>query len=402
MMRVGIGAARILGFSLLLLLGIGGLAWACLKSTVPASTGTLAIPGLSAHVEVIRDNEGVPHIFASTVDDGLCALGFVHAQDRLWQMELALRAGQGRLSEIFGPSTFDRDVLLRTLDLYGHAERSLSAISPVMRNTLEAYARGVNAFIERHTRLFEARLPPAAARRAGRQDALLEALERWDATMDPDRVEPLVFTAWERETIRAIYQRPLGPAFSRFFDPRALALIRLLQGRAASRNWCPSAVSQESAQNPCDNIISQAFTSALEDLQKRYGADPALWRWGKAHIALSEHRPFGLIPGLGYLFNVEVPIPGGTYTLNRGIVAFREEPIFVSREATSYRAIYDLSDLDRSLYIQSTGQSGNAVSPFYRSFSERWQRVDYIAIPIRRSEITNKKIGVWTLTRVGQ
>src|SRR5262245_4925033 len=160
MMRVGIWAAWILGFSLLVLLGISGLAWAWLKSTVPAFSGTLAIPGLSAHVEVIRDNEGVPHIFASTVDDGLCALGFLHAQDRLWQMELARRAGQGRLSEIFGPSTLDRDVLLRTLDLYGHADRSLSAISPVIRNTLEAYARGVNAFIERPTRLFEARLPP--------------------------------------------------------------------------------------------------------------------------------------------------------------------------------------------------------------------------------------------------
>jgi penicillin amidase len=72
---------------------------------------------------VVRDKEGVPHIFAKTTDDLYLALGFVHAQDRLWQMELQRRTGQGRLSEIFGERTFTTDVFLRTLDLYGHAER---------------------------------------------------------------------------------------------------------------------------------------------------------------------------------------------------------------------------------------------------------------------------------------
>ena len=126
MKRVVNWAARLLAFCLLLVLGAGGLAYTWLKTTVPALSGTLAITGLTSSVEIVRDNEGVPHIFAATVDDAFCALGYVHAQDRLWQMELARRAGQGRLSEIFGQSTFERDVLLRTLDLYGHAERSLS------------------------------------------------------------------------------------------------------------------------------------------------------------------------------------------------------------------------------------------------------------------------------------
>ena len=72
----------------------------------------------------------------------------MHAQDRLWQMELQRRTGQGRLSEIFGERTFSTDVFLRTLDLYGHAERSLAALPDDAKRALEAYARGVNAFID--------------------------------------------------------------------------------------------------------------------------------------------------------------------------------------------------------------------------------------------------------------
>jgi penicillin amidase len=127
---------------------------------VPSPSGTLAIAGPSAPVKVVRDREGVPHIFAKTIDDLYTALGFVHAQDRLWQMELQRRTGQGRLSEIFGERTYAADVFLRTLDLYGHAERSLAALPAEARSALEAYARGVNAYLTRRLGWLEPRLPP--------------------------------------------------------------------------------------------------------------------------------------------------------------------------------------------------------------------------------------------------
>src|SRR4051794_18641900 len=135
-------------------------AFAVLRNTVPSPSGTLAIAGLSAPVEVVRDREGVPHVSAKTTDDLFCALGFLHAQDRLWQMELTRRAGQGRLSEMFGEYTFPTDVFLRTLDLYGYAQRSQAVLSPEIKASLEAYARGVNALIGRKTGLLEPRLPP--------------------------------------------------------------------------------------------------------------------------------------------------------------------------------------------------------------------------------------------------
>src|SRR5262245_63046239 len=137
-----------------------GLGYILLRNTVIPASGRLAIAGLSAPVEVVGDKEGVPHIFAKTTDDLYTALGFAHAQDRLWQMELQRRTGQGRLSEIFGERTFTTDVFLRTLDLYGHAERSLAALPAEARSALEAYARGVNAYLTRRLGWLEPRLPP--------------------------------------------------------------------------------------------------------------------------------------------------------------------------------------------------------------------------------------------------
>ena len=131
-----------------------------LRQTVPSMSGQLAIAGLSAPVQVVRDREGVPHIFAKTTGDLYRALGFVHAQDRLWQMELQRRAGQGRLSELFGDRTYATDVFLRTLDLHGYAERSLAALPADVLAALEAYAEGVNAFLTRRVGAFEPRLPP--------------------------------------------------------------------------------------------------------------------------------------------------------------------------------------------------------------------------------------------------
>ncbi|MEM9138848.1 MAG: penicillin acylase family protein, partial [Pseudomonadota bacterium] len=98
-------------------------------------------------VTIIRDANAVPHIRASSDHDAFFALGLMHAQDRLWQMELTRRAAQGRLSAMLGPPTVDLDLLIRTLDLYGHAARSLEHQSEETRAVLEAYAAGVNAWI---------------------------------------------------------------------------------------------------------------------------------------------------------------------------------------------------------------------------------------------------------------
>jgi penicillin amidase len=813
----GIGLAGLAGLAV----AAAAVGYAALRNTVPTPSGTLAIADLGAPAEVVRDREGVPHIFATTTDDLYTALGFVHAQDRLWQMEMQRRTGQGRLSEIFGERTYGADVFLRTLDLYGHAERSLALLPSGTVKALEAYARGVNAYLARPVGLLEPRLPPeflllrhapepwrpadsaviaklmalslsmninqeilrltlaaqglgsaeiedlmpldaadapprmpeiaglyplktpvVPVRRAGAsppidealggllapsigtwasnnwvvsggrtrsgkpllandphlrleapalwylvhlavaapgaevanaagasipgmpnivlgrgdevawgftnagpdvedifiekvnpdnpreyltpegwlaflveettvavkgagvrkverrrtrhgpvlpgfyrgldgllganhvaalgwtalsdddttiaaglfdpglrtvgdymdrmrafvvpmqsmvvadtagaigliapgrvpvrdsankiagrapvpgwdavydwkgylrfedvprvadpkvgaigtanarmvdpdyphhltydweepfrqqrikelvfdrdkhdmdsmraaqtdvrspaaarlqplmiaaaqaggsvEHSVLDQLTLWDGTMRADRPEPLIFTAWMREAVRAIYHDDLGGAFDRYWDYRGMALLRLLEGRAASRDWCDDRTTAE--RESCSAVLAGALNRALHDLQLRYGGDRARWRWGAAHRAFGEHRPFGLVSALAPYFNVEVDSPGGNYTLNRGKADFSADAPFANRHAASFRAIYDLADLDRSLFIHTTGQSGNAMSPFYRSFAARWSSGEYIEIPTRREAVEKAKLGTWTLT----
>jgi len=127
-------------------LAASGYAW--LATSLPEGNDEAEIPGLTAPVTVLRDSAGVPHIFAATPAD---AFGFVHAQDRLWQMEAMRRLGAGRLSEVVGPAALPTDRFMRRLGLHRLAENQAAALrrSPV-RDYLEAYAAGVNAWLATH------------------------------------------------------------------------------------------------------------------------------------------------------------------------------------------------------------------------------------------------------------
>ncbi len=95
---------------------------------MPAYSGAAALPGLTAETRVWRDAYGVPHIFARSLDDAARALGYVHASERLYQMEIQRRVGQGRIAEIAGPDLVGVDRFIRTLDFYPLAESSFAAL----------------------------------------------------------------------------------------------------------------------------------------------------------------------------------------------------------------------------------------------------------------------------------
>jgi penicillin amidase len=127
------------------------------RGSLPVLNGTIVVEGLSGPVDIIRDADAIPHIFASTRLDSLYGLGYVHAQDRLWQMEFQRRIGFGRLSEIFGPTTLPQDRVLRTIG-FGRAARTAWARMPPSRKIeIDAYVAGVNAFLAAHRR---SALPP--------------------------------------------------------------------------------------------------------------------------------------------------------------------------------------------------------------------------------------------------
>ncbi len=122
------------------------------RGALPSYSGKLEAAGLKAPVEILRDKNAVPHIIAGSIEDASFALGYVHAQDRFWQMELMRRIGQGRLAELvpprlIGSGLVDSDRTMRGLGVYRRASESVNALSPAMRARLDAYAAGVNAWL---------------------------------------------------------------------------------------------------------------------------------------------------------------------------------------------------------------------------------------------------------------
>ncbi|MGQ9840610.1 MAG: penicillin acylase family protein [Anaerolineae bacterium] len=121
--------------------------WLFLRRSLPQTTGTTRLAGLTGPVEVVRDPNGIPYIYARSDRDAFFALGYVHAQDRLWQMEMQRRIGADRLSEILGESTVKTDQFLRTLGVYRAAQAAWPGLSAEAQAALQAYADGVNAFL---------------------------------------------------------------------------------------------------------------------------------------------------------------------------------------------------------------------------------------------------------------
>ncbi len=139
-------AFGLLGVLVLAAVGAGG-GWLWLRQSLPQIDGEIRVAGLVAPVTVVRDQWAVPHIEAESLLDAVFALGFVHAQDRLWQLEFQRRVGAGRLAEIVGEPALPTDRYMRTLGLYRRAAASFAHLAPATRAWLEAYAAGVNAYL---------------------------------------------------------------------------------------------------------------------------------------------------------------------------------------------------------------------------------------------------------------
>ncbi len=130
---------------ILLLVAAIGLIYFLASQSLPEYDQTLEVEGITAPVEIVRDTANVPHVMGQSDPDVFFGLGYAHAQDRLWQMTVLRRTVQGRLSEIFGQRTVHIDKLLRRLDLYGLAHRSVDVQDDYTLAALRAYSAGINA-----------------------------------------------------------------------------------------------------------------------------------------------------------------------------------------------------------------------------------------------------------------
>lgn len=222
--------------------------------------------------------------------------------------------------------------------------------------------------------LLAAAQPTSAAAR----DALTR-LTAWDGTMAADRPEPLLFHAWRRALTQRIFNDDFGDLAAEFVATADLtpALLRVLEGATTGRDWCDDRGTPHRAES-CTLLMTETLEETVARLAQASGRDVAGLRWGEAHIAIAEHRPFSSVAALTRLFELRTPVPGDTHTVNATALSYRADLPFSTRHASTLRAIVDLAQPDQSLWVQATGQSGNPLSPHYASLLPLWRDVRYV------------------------
>ena len=248
--------------AIVLVLALGSLSSvgiATVRQSFPQQSGRLTVAGLKGQVEVLRDSYGVPNIYADNPEDLFQAQGYVHAQDRFFEMDFRRHLAAGRLSELFGESQLEADAYLRTLGLWRVAEQELALLAPSTRRYLDAYAAGVNAYLGGKSAA-DLSLEYSLLRLQG----LRYTPEPWTAT---DSVAWLKVMAWDlganltQEAERAIITAKLGAgrAASLFpgypLDDDFAPIVR--RGDVVGKSFDPEASKDSSSPLPAGLTVDQ-------------------------------------------------------------------------------------------------------------------------------------------------
>lgn len=199
--------------------------------------------------------------------------------------------------------------------------------------------------------------------------AAVRLLDAWDGVMARDRPEPLIYYTWLRSVYGAVFADDLGELFHQWVGERPDALRRAIRGETT---WCDNVTTE--IIEACGPVLGRALDFALVRLREAYGEDLLNWRWGAVHRARFSNSLFGRIPVIGPYLDHVLETDGGNFTVNRGgmDLANRERP-FRHVHGAGYRAVYDLSDLDRSQVMIAAGQSGNPLSRWYADLLVPWR-----------------------------
>jgi penicillin amidase len=242
------------------------------------------------------------------------------------------------------------------------ADRIRALLATTDRHTLADFARMqtdvLSGFARQVLPALRAVAPPSDE--TARKAAAL--LQDWDGAMDTDLPQPLIFNAWMQGFHAALLAR-LGVAQAGVAPmPEFIAATLAPDGA----HWCGG---------DCAPLLRDALAKSTTALAARFGADPAAWRWGEPHEAVFAHPLLRAIPLLGALVTARIPAPGDDSTLDRGTPA---AGTLESIHGASFRGVYDLADLDRSLFMVAPGQSGYPFGTGARNFLQRWRDGDTI------------------------
>ena len=196
---------------------------------------------------------------------------------------------------------------------------------------------------------------------AGRE--ALQRLVGWDGSFGADSVPASIYAAWYA-MLSTMPEDELGESKPGFVRSRFL-----INALSSESPWCDDV--RTPARETCADFKAAALDRALALLRQRLGPDVSSWRWGRLHVARSPHDVFDQVPVLRRLFSLETPRGGDASTVNVG--AYRRDGTFLTTEGPSYRQVVDLSDLARSRYVITTGQSGNAFDARYRDQMVMWR-----------------------------
>ncbi len=224
-------------------------------------------------------------------------------------------------------------------------------------------------------------------------------LASWDGSMDVNTVAPLIFQNWFRHYQEMIMRDELGDLYNEYKSQRPVLIKSTLfwssndtadtstkdyyeipvLDKDISLSWCDNVTTVETREN-CGLYANNAMTKTIEELTHTYGTDTSKWTWGKEHILQQTHRPMSQVPQVKDIFELSSPISGSRYTVSVSGVSNNKAQLNHSSFGPSYRGIFDMSDLNRSIFIQPTGQSGNPLSSHYGDLFPRWRDGQYFEI----------------------
>jgi len=210
----------------------------------------------------------------------------------------------------------------------------------------------------------------------------LARLLAWDGAMNADAPEPLLFHAWLKHLRGRVFNDDLGPLAADMVGHSELtrATLQILRGATRARDWCDDR-NTPNTHETCAQLASEALDAAATQLAKETGRDPLGLKWGEAHRAVHEHRPFSRVPILRDWFELVVPAPGDSFTVNVGQLGMREgsdwRAPYATRHGPSLRAIYDLSLAATGEWIYTTGQVGHPFADNYGDLLQSWRKVEY-------------------------
>lgn len=296
-----------------------------------AGDGTMPVPGDGSHDWIgWAWGESLPHVVSP--DSGR----LVNANEPVWPADFPV---------FMGRDTFGDWRARRIREMLDTSDRHTAAgFAAMQADPVDLLARQILPIL--------LAVPGVTGKPAEAQ----KLLAGWDGAAVMDSPAPLIFTAWTDTFYRAVLTKSKIPLAAG--GPLADFVSFVLS--PAGAHWCGG---------DCAALLRESLTEATKTLAARFGDDPAAWRWGEAHQAVFAHPILRTFPVIGPFTTISVPSPGDDQTVGRG----GTNAAFQSVHGAAYRGVYDLADLDRSLFMIAPGQSGNPFSAHARDLVLQWR-----------------------------